>query len=77
MTEEEKAVIKDIAFEAARVIKVELVNGFKMQLELHKAQCPATESVRRWPKQIAFLIIGVAIGSGSGVLGLLKLFKFF
>ena len=71
----DKTTIREIAFEVSAVIKEELTNGFRLQLELHTAQCPAKKAVEYWPKQIRFLIIGVAIGSGGGVAVLLKLLR--
>jgi len=77
MDEGDKAIIREIAFEAAKVIKEELTNGFKIQLELHAAQCPAKTAISRWPKQVWFLVIGIAVGSSGGVVGLLKLLRVF
>ncbi|KKM05147.1 hypothetical protein LCGC14_1757060 [marine sediment metagenome] len=77
MDDGDKAIIREIAFEAATVIKESLIEHFATQLDLHSAQCPAKEAVGRWPKQMILLVAGVAIGSGSGVAWLLKLLKVF
>lgn len=77
LSEGEKAIIREIAFEAAGVIKDELAEHFKTGIRLHQAECPATKAAARWPKQIWFLVIGIAVGSSGGVVGLLKLLRVF
>ena len=73
MDNEQRALIREIATEAASEIVDRLEAQFKMRLDLHQATCPA----RRWPKQMAFLMIGVGVGSGAGTVGLLKLLSLF
>ena len=75
MDDAQRALIKEISFEAANVIKEELKEFFQDRIKLHMAQCPAQEAVKRWPKQIVFLIMGVGLGSGALGVGILKLFK--
>lgn len=77
MDEAEKALIREIAFEAVTVIKNELTEHFATQIELHAAKCSAKEAVARWPRQVILLVVGVAIGSGGGLAAILKLLKVF
>ncbi len=75
MDDAQRALIKEISFEAANVIKEELMEFFQDSIKLHIAQCPAQEAVKRWPKQIEYLIIGVRLGSGALCDVILKIFK--
>lgn len=77
MNEGEKAIVREIAFEAVAVIKEELIKSIENHIELHQATCPAITATNRWPKQLWALILGVGIGSGGGVAMILKLFKVF
>jgi len=77
LDEGDRAIVREIAFEAAEVIKSEVIKTLKTELRLHQAECPAIKAIARWPKQMIFLVIGVGLGSGGGVAALLKLLKVF
>ena len=77
LNEGDKAIVREIAFEVAGVLKDELTNGFKMQIELHRLNCPATEAVKEWPKQakmfskgfvIGLVLSGIVLGTGTSLL---------
>ncbi len=69
----DRAIIKDIAYVAAKAITEELAKTFKSELKLHEAVCPAKKTISR----LWVLLLGVAIGSGGGVATVMKLFKVF
>lgn len=73
----DKAIVREIAFEVAGVLKEELTDGFKTQIELHTSRCPAVEAVKQWPKEaksfskgfiIGLVLGGIALGTGTSLL---------
>ena len=73
LNEGDKAIIKDIAFEAVTVIKEELVSSFRDQIVMHELTCPGNRAINRLPRNIIFLAIGIGLGSGAGVAAVVKL----
>jgi len=74
LDEGDKAIIREIAFEVAVILKRELKNARDEAIKIHALECPAKDAIKRWPKQITFLAIGIGIGSGGGVALIIKLF---
>lgn len=71
----DKAIVREIAFEASKVVAEELGKAMATKLRLHSLSCPAVKTVERWRMMLIGGILGGAIiGSGSAV-GLLELFK--
>ena len=77
LSEGDKAIVREIAFEAAEIIKGELSGSFKMQMELHQLSCPAVEAVKQWPKEaksfskgfvVGLILSGIGLGTGTSLL---------
>jgi SMC interacting uncharacterized protein involved in chromosome segregation len=72
--EDQKATIREIAFEVGKAISQQIKEEWAKDLQLHQAQCPVKEIVNKYQNRaagfvLAFTLLGSAIGALAVVIG--------
>ena len=79
LTAGDQAMVREIAYEVARVIAGEMQTAMIQAIRIHGLECPTAKDVGRYRDQLRGLIIGIAMGSGLAgagiVIGIQKLFQ--
>ncbi len=77
LTDGDKAIVREIAWEVSDTIMERIEKRQDEQIEAHQSNCPTGRAVSR----AKWLFVGIAIGAGlvgsSGTFAALKLFKVF
>ena len=74
--EGDRAIVREIAFEVATVMKAESRKSLENAIKMHGLECPAKKAIAEWPKQakifsrgfvLGLVLMAIILGGVSGV----------